>query len=426
MRFTRAAKVAAFPLLAMVLVVALIACQGPVGKAGDAGKKGDTGVGTPGTNADPAFQAMAVPVQIFNTMADDSDAETTGQTLELDLDDYVANAEGDVSFEIIDISGWVETETSSDTQGSYELDGSMLTLSVNEPFTPAAAHARDSVIRVEATDNGDSAVLYVRVRGNVAPAGSGVLELTIGTQAAPADDSDEPDYVDSDNEMGARVTCAMLNVCTVDLIGVMGQTDVFMDVNLRDTLTFHVFEDSDLVEAVETATGVMIKGLKSGSATVVVWATDEAGMPMLAEEDDTANDGIDETMRPLDNAAYVITVTVDGAPFMSDSAVGTKSITVEDMAAVVGTVFDDDVLTAADLSFEPDVGEQGSDTGAVARIIWADGTAATIAGLNRREISVDGLNDGTVTLTVKVTEDDEAVNNPTQYVEHMITVTVST
>ena len=49
-----------------------------------------------------------------------------------------------------------------------------------------------------------------------------------------------------------------------------------------------MFEDSDLVEAVETATGVMIKGLKAGGpATVIVWATDEAGMPMLlAEKDD--------------------------------------------------------------------------------------------------------------------------------------------
>ena len=42
MRFTRAAKVAAFPLLAMVLVVALIACQGPA-KDGPAGTDGTTG-----------------------------------------------------------------------------------------------------------------------------------------------------------------------------------------------------------------------------------------------------------------------------------------------------------------------------------------------------------------------------------------------
>ena len=60
MRFTRAAKVAAFPLLALVLVVALIACQGPVG--GRQGRRqGRTGVGTPGKDAPPAFQAMAVP-----------------------------------------------------------------------------------------------------------------------------------------------------------------------------------------------------------------------------------------------------------------------------------------------------------------------------------------------------------------------------
>ena len=66
MRFTRAAKVAAFPLLAMVLVVALIACQGPVGKAGkDAGKKGDTGAGTPGKDAPPALDSTTVDTVIF-------------------------------------------------------------------------------------------------------------------------------------------------------------------------------------------------------------------------------------------------------------------------------------------------------------------------------------------------------------------------
>ena len=45
----------------------------------------------------------------------------------MDLNDFVANASGDVSFEIIDTSGWV-------APANYDLDGSMLTLSVADGF----------------------------------------------------------------------------------------------------------------------------------------------------------------------------------------------------------------------------------------------------------------------------------------------------
>jgi hypothetical protein len=375
---------------------------------------------------------MAVPVVIFNTQEGEDGDDTDGEEKDpMDLNDFVANASGDVSFEIIDTSGWV-------APANYDLDGSMLTLSVADGFEPAApAEAEDAVIRIEATDNGDSAVLHVRVRGNINPAGSGTLtDFTIGTQEAAADDSDEPDYFDSEDAIGDRVTCATFNICTIDLIdaetdreGATAPPDIFMDGNIRDSLTFHVFEDSDLVDAVATDAGVMITGLKAGTATVIVWATDEAGMPMLAEEDDTDTADIDETKRPADSAAYVITVTVDGAPFMSESAVGTKSITVADPTnasdAVVGTVFDDNDNTLGDtnLTFEPGIGDQGGDPGGIASINW-EGQADTTSEPSRREISVDGLNPGTVTLTVKVTE-TEADNNPTQYTTHMITVAVT-
>ena len=67
MRFTRAAKVAAFPLLAMVLVVALIACQaGPAGKDGTAkGRQGTTRPVT-GRRRWHTLQAKAMATVIFN------------------------------------------------------------------------------------------------------------------------------------------------------------------------------------------------------------------------------------------------------------------------------------------------------------------------------------------------------------------------
>ena len=63
MRITRAAKVAAFPLIVLALV-ALVACQGGPGTKGDKGDKGDTGpgglVGTPGNPGEPGISSLLV------------------------------------------------------------------------------------------------------------------------------------------------------------------------------------------------------------------------------------------------------------------------------------------------------------------------------------------------------------------------------
>ena len=83
-------------------------------------------------------------------------------------------------------------------------------------------------------------MLHVRARGNLTPTGSDTLTLTVGTQGEPADDGDTPDYDGSDDADGDRVTCAMLNACTIDLTGVSTRaTATFSDGNLRDSLTFH-------------------------------------------------------------------------------------------------------------------------------------------------------------------------------------------
>ena len=418
MRFTRAAKVAAFPLLAMVLVVALIACQGPVGKAGDAGEKGDTGAGTPGADAQPAFQAMAVPVVIFNTQEGEDNADTDGEEKDpMDLNDFVANASGDVSFEIIDTSGWV-------APANYDLDGSMLTLSVIDDFNPAVGtHAEDAVIRIEATDGGDSAVLHVRVRGNMPPARGSTQNITlvVGTQDAPAGDGDKPDYYDMAPNAD-DVTCAMLNACAIDLKG------LFSDGNLRDddSLTYKAYvADNDDISVETNDTGVMIMGLK-GQATaipVLVWAVDDGLLPMNRPDDaSSAEDDETETEPyPPDASIITINVTVDRAPYMSDSAVGAVSLSVNDMAKVVGNVFDEN-LDGIDVTYTPAIGDQ-NDQGGIAEV--TEGTADTAATPNRLPFSVNGINAGTVTLTVKAAEVDTDNNVPDQYAEHMITVTVS-
>ena len=416
MRFTRAAKVAAFPLLAMVLVVALIACQGPVGETGDAGKKGDTGAGTPGTNAQPAFQAMAVPVVIFNTQGNDDD--TDGEEKDpMDLNDFVANASGDVSFEVIDTSAWIAPV-------NYDLDGSMLTLSVADDFTPTIEleNDEDAVIRIEATDGDDSAVLHVRVRGNMPPdrESTTAITLIVGTQAAPAGDGDEPDYFDT-NPNADDVTCAMLNACAIDLNG------LFSDNNLRDSHTYMAYvADNDVISVETTDTGVMIMGLK-GQATaipVIVWAVDEGGLPMNRPDDPNSmeDDETETEPYPLGDDIITINVTVDRAPYMSDGAVGTVSLSVSDMAKVVGNVFDEE-LTEILVDYTPIIGDQ-NDQGGIAEVTEAS-MPDTDSVPNRLPFLVNGVNAGTVTLTVKAAETGTGNNDPDQYAEHMITVTVT-
>ena len=192
MRFTRAAKVAAFPLLAMVLVVALIACTGPAGPAGKDATAVTGTTGTTGPRGDDALEAHAIEVVVFNSQEADDDETTTGQKETINLNTHLSGgiAEGR-EFEIVYTAGWVG-------MANYELTGSMLDVMVPEPFDTTQSptqYAQDALILVEAKDtDGESAVLYVKVRGNIAPEGGGGtdINLTVGTQAAPSGDGDAP------------------------------------------------------------------------------------------------------------------------------------------------------------------------------------------------------------------------------------------
>ena len=101
MRITRAAKVAAFPLTALILV-ALVACQGPAGPAGAAGGKGDPGtpgaMGTAGNTGTPGVDAFQAATGVDATLLNPKDvvdedgvalasleSEDTTKEYELDL-----------------------------------------------------------------------------------------------------------------------------------------------------------------------------------------------------------------------------------------------------------------------------------------------------------------------------------------------------
>ena len=121
MRFTRAAKVAAFPLTALILV-ALVACQGPAGPAGGAGAKGDQGAagtpGTPGTPGGAGVDAFQDRVDVANVLLNpdelmdaddriidnvaDMGGDATTKAFVLNLANYFIGGVPDYSYEIVD------------------------------------------------------------------------------------------------------------------------------------------------------------------------------------------------------------------------------------------------------------------------------------------------------------------------------------
>ena len=159
MRITRAAKIAAFPLTALILV-ALIACQGPAGPAGAAGVKGDTGAagkdgkdgkdGTMGQPGTPAFQAKA---DVGPVLLNDSDlvdkegrkidadtatpAEAKTKTMYIDLGRYFVGGAGEYEYSIeSDWTAGSETDTvneAANTAIEAKVNDSMLEYTLTIP-----------------------------------------------------------------------------------------------------------------------------------------------------------------------------------------------------------------------------------------------------------------------------------------------------
>jgi hypothetical protein len=355
------------------------------------------------------LEAHAIDVVVFNSQEADDDETTTGQKETIDLNTHLSGgiAEGR-EFEIVYTAGWVGMV-------NYELTGSMLDVMVPEPFDTtqnAANYAQDALILVEAKDtDGESAVLYVKVRGNIAPTGGGgtEIDLTVGTQAAPSGDGDAPDYHTADNV----ITCPTLNVCMVDLTG------VFSDDNLQDSMRWMVDVDSDSISAVPTAKGVMITGRKAAATAIVVkvWPVDDGDLPENREDSADTMD-VDESTSPLDDAVQMINVIVDGAPTMSRDAIENVTMDVGATGEIVGTAFDPEAATLTHT-----VTMTGDER--VARVNLAD--TLTNGG---QVLTVDSDNSGTATFTVRMLEPENesargGQNGPRQYVEHTFTVTVS-
>ena len=141
MRFTRAAKVAAFPLTALILV-ALVACQGPVGPAGGKGDPGADGDSSALAlrNMPPALKAgMAIATQYLALVAREADGTA--------IDDAAAAINAFNKYETLEVSKYFE-----DPEGVANLIYSLVDPSVDDKKV-----VKVSLAATQAMDNADDA-----------------------------------------------------------------------------------------------------------------------------------------------------------------------------------------------------------------------------------------------------------------------------
>jgi hypothetical protein len=385
MRITRAAKVAAFPLIVLALV-ALIACQGPVGPVGADGEMGEPGMdgmdGEPGMDGNPGGPGPVGPAAlapksvgpVFITKAGTAESDDDpAMPIEMTVDVSTYFTGGDPEGREFSVFGTPDL-ASGVTQ---KLEGSTLTLTVTDDWTAPTSAEDDDEIMVTAMDSDEQvAIATVYVRNNAAPSRFvDSVELTVGTQDA-AVDNDDMEYG------GANYNCKMLNVCVVDL------SAAFTDVNAGDdidlTLGEIMADDMGKVDAKIEGKMLTITGMEeAGQFTLTVKGTDAAKADADAE--------------------VPIMITVDGAP--SVGPIADQTMKVEDDARHVGTAMDPgtEPITVVAVSSNSHVATATSET---------DG-----------KIMVTSLNPGTATITVTVTEN--GTTQPDQEAMDEFTVTVT-
>ena len=301
---------------------------------------------------------------------------------------------------------------------TYNLVGSMLSVTVAGNVT---AQANDMVIMVEATDDNDADdVAHVNVRLNSTPTIQGTQELFVGTQADPAGEGENPDYFASDDEGTDAIVCAMLNECKIkisatdtNLQDVLDWTALVSDADAKKVMVSvkRDLEGSNL-DAIITITG--IDGAEAGdeAITVEVFAQDEGGYPMLAEEDDATTTERDESKRPAQ--VYALMVTIDAQPSLGGDSIEHVTLDEINQTKSVATVLDEDSENLM-LTVEVDmnvliVGWDVADT------TYEDG----------RRIAVTSVNSETTgeLVKIKVTEPTTQTDGPVQYFEEEFMVTV--
>ena len=330
MRITRAAKVAAFPLIVLALV-ALIACQGPIGPKGDTGDTGDTGdagmTGTPGDmgdQGDPGFSALTLDASkdltvLINDGEDAAGGPTIGGPKPVDLTEYFSGGSDMITYSA------TRAEANKDhLDVSYE--GTMATITLKSAATgynpaapsdngnggdgyPVTVKAEDMVLETEMT-------VTLTVVRNAAPehGNDEMPNLIIGTDPKKSlMGSDWPS--DDGGAMNTFISCETMDTCTLTMQkgDDPAMKDVHQFVDYGGKLTYRVeSEDRDKVmvqggakitvtgvTSTETAAGV--NTFEAQGVTITVWAMDMGTPPMESEK-------------------RTFKVIVDAQPVLSDDA----------------------------------------------------------------------------------------------------------
>jgi hypothetical protein len=410
MRFTRAAKVAAFPLLAMVLVVALIACQaGPPGKDATA-VPGTTGTtGTTGAMGVNALNPVAGDDVIFNDKALPA-VFAAADVRTIDLDPYfVGGNRVGIKYTMSPLplpSGLMPAM-------GVAITDNMLVVTPDGDTAPAGNNVYDNRhVIIRATDADDRiADNVIAIRRNRAPTGTGTTaDIRIGTQPDPIMAADQPLL------FGAPLdnwTCSSFNTCTLDL----AESNIMDDIPPDMLMYTGTPADSDSFSVGPAAMGITVTGKAATAAgvTVITNAMD-TGMLEVAEDDRPEFD-----------------VTVDAQPIkvrdIADAVLeryGIGGIQYLGRAATAGlpAFFQDPEEETLSFTFSYD-----DDTIVIARTMEDnhDGDPATPMV---EVIELRSLNVGTAVVTVRATEPiggTEGANGIGigQYVEGTFTVTVN-
>ncbi len=341
MRITRAAKVAAFPLTALILV-ALIACQGPAGPTGQAGEPGDTGApGTPGMDGTSGAPGADAPIPLTgrdgNVLLDSikagkDDNEATEYTIDLHAMGYFNGGMAPFTYKVTgvtDSDGQTEITPAADQNvvtAEIDDDTGMLKLKLTATLTnyDAADYMTGFTIGLSAEDaNKESATSSLTIKPNQAPQNvsnvqdtEGVLSgdnesYTIGTQEGEIDTDDSAD--DNQPRTDGAASCATFNSCVVT---------IFTD---QDDFTLSVVADpSGHLTWEDQGEGKLLLTGVSGT---------DADTPVEVDVTATDSDGQDRTLR--------FNVIVDAAPTISEAGAAVqRTITLmpTDTYSVLGAV----------------------------------------------------------------------------------------
>ena len=398
MRITRAAKVAAFPLTALILV-ALVACQGPIGPAGPSvtgptGPSGPAGPSVTGPTGPTGPTGIGV-LQLVNDnpvyllVNDDARGRIGALPDPVDVSKYFRGGKSPVTYELVKTSDAADMFTAALADGILTVTLTDATLDGN--YDPAADNDETgSYVTVKATDadkhgtdNGDETddpnerkdIHILRNKAPTVPANADALTDIVGT------------HIGKD---GMDATCKVFNICEFTIPNNAFADDLYdMQTGMpADHFTFTATTSSGRVSASVIGRKVTLTGIaptyndktppEDEPAIVTITAMDPGKLSVMRD----------------------LMVTVDGPPRIAERMASSYEVqlgtnNVQSDRTIIGNVgdyFDDPEDT--DNSNATTAYQLKSSNPAFASV--ADGTVTSVA--------VTAKSVGTTTITVTATD----------------------